>query len=76
MADVIRFVPRPRPTPQATIDAIMHCVRERGIGALREPANIERLQRCDVAARRQINSRIGKLVEQKAFHDDQRRGSA
>src|SRR5262249_17532095 len=36
-----------RPTPQATIEAIMHSVRERGLGALREPATIERLSRCD-----------------------------
>jgi hypothetical protein len=51
-----------RPTPQATVDAIMYCVRERGIGALREPKNIFRLEECDAAARKQINSRIAKLV--------------
>src|SRR5262249_8240329 len=31
-----------RPTPQATIEAIMHLVRERGLGSLKEPATIER----------------------------------
>jgi hypothetical protein len=36
----------------------MWCVRERGIQALREPANIERLLRCDSAARAEINERI------------------
>src|SRR4051812_35073482 len=29
-------------TPQATIEAVLYCVRERGIDALQEPANIER----------------------------------
>jgi hypothetical protein len=53
---------RERPTPQATIEAIMHSVRERGLGALKEPANIERLVRCDQAAKEQIDWRIAKLV--------------
>jgi len=44
--------------PQTTIEAIMWCVRERGMQALREPANIERLLRCDSAARAEINERI------------------
>jgi len=39
------------PTPQATIEAIMYCVRERGLGSLKEPASIERLSRCDADAR-------------------------
>ena len=43
---------RSRPTPRTTIEAILWCVRERGVQALREPANIERLLRCDSAARR------------------------
>jgi hypothetical protein len=46
------------PTPQVTIEAILHCVRERGPSALKEPANVERLRRCDNAARRQVNERI------------------
>jgi hypothetical protein len=46
------------PTPQATIEAIMHSVRERGLGALKEPANIERLVRCNQAER---NRSIGGL---------------
>lgn len=53
---------RERPTPQATIEAIMHSVRERALGALKEPANIERLVRCDQAAKEQIDRRIAKLV--------------
>jgi hypothetical protein len=31
-----------RPTPQTTIEAILHCVRVGGTKALHEPANIER----------------------------------
>jgi hypothetical protein len=50
-----------RPTPQATIEAILHTVRDRGAAALKEPANIARLRTCDVAARAQINARIAKL---------------
>jgi hypothetical protein len=49
-----------RPTPQTTIEAILHCVRERGLGALKERKNIERLSRCDKAAREQIDRRIEK----------------
>ena len=50
-----------RPTPQTTIEAILYCVRERGVSALKEPENLERLSRCDEAARAQINQRIAKL---------------
>jgi hypothetical protein len=46
------------PTPRTTVEAILWCVRERGVEALREPANIERLLRCDSAARAEINERI------------------
>jgi hypothetical protein len=48
-------------TPQTTIDAIVHCVRERGAAALREAANVERLSRCDEAAHAEIKSRISAL---------------
>jgi hypothetical protein len=53
--------PRPRPTPQTTIEAIMFCVRDRGLSALQEPANKERLARCDKGAIAQIDARISKL---------------
>jgi hypothetical protein len=45
-------------TPQSTIDALVYCVRVRGIAALDEPNNKERLARCDADAREQINGRI------------------
>lgn len=52
---------RNRRTPQVTIEAILYCVRERGLAALQEPANLKNLSRCDEAARAQINKRIAKL---------------
>jgi hypothetical protein len=47
-----------RPTPRTTIEAIVFCVRKRGPQALHEPANIERLSRCDDAAIAEIDARI------------------
>jgi hypothetical protein len=41
-----------------TIEAILICVRERGLNALKEPTNVERLSRCDAAARAQIDARL------------------
>jgi len=52
-------------TPQTTIEAIMRTVRVRGVVALTEPANIERLSRCNPAARAEINERIKRLIEAK-----------
>jgi hypothetical protein len=48
----------PRRTSQSTIEAILVAIRTRGLAALREPANIERLKRCDAQARAEINRRI------------------
>jgi hypothetical protein len=50
-------------TPQSTIDAILCCVRTRGIAALEEPNIIERLSRCDEAAMKQIRERIERMRE-------------
>jgi hypothetical protein len=52
---------RAHPTPQATIEAIMHCIRTHGLAALKEPVNLERLSRCDAAAKAEIERRIAKL---------------
>jgi hypothetical protein len=46
----------------STIETIMCSVRARGVPALKEPANIERLSRCDAAARKEINRRIESLI--------------
>jgi hypothetical protein len=50
--------PRNRPTPKATVDAVVFAVRERGLTALKEPAVKERLAGCDAAARAEINKQI------------------
>ena len=52
-----------RVTPQITVEAIMLAVRERGLAALEEAANVERLIRCNQVARRQTNERITRLCE-------------
>lgn len=52
-----------RSTPQTTIEAVMYCVRERGLAALREPANQQRLMTFDNVARVEVNKRIAKLEE-------------
>jgi hypothetical protein len=57
--------PKHRPTPQTTIEAMIHCVRERGVAALKEPNNIERLRRCDEGARTQIDRRIESFISNK-----------
>jgi hypothetical protein len=52
-----------RPTPQVTVEAIWHSVRERGLDALKEPTTRERLARCDAAALAEIDRRITKYKE-------------
>ena len=54
-------------SPSTTIEAILHSVRERGVAALKEPANIERLLRCDEIARTEINKRIARLLAAKGI---------
>jgi hypothetical protein len=52
---------RARPTPKATVEAIWHAVRERGLTALIEPSNQERLKSCDPDARAELARRIETL---------------
>jgi hypothetical protein len=52
---------RKRATPEVTVEAVLHCARTRGLAALKEPKNIERLSRCDAAAKAEIDRRIAKL---------------
>jgi hypothetical protein len=49
------------PTPQSTIEAVMHAVRARGVDTLQEPATRERLLQCDARAKAEINRRIAAL---------------
>jgi hypothetical protein len=55
--------PHSRPTPQSTVAAILYCVRERGIAALNEPVNIERLSRCRAGALAQIDARLAQNLK-------------
>ena len=50
--------PKSRPTPAVVVEAIMWAVRQRGPKALQEPANIERLRRCDQAALEVVDQRL------------------
>jgi len=50
-------------TPRSTSEAILYCVRTRGIAALGEPDNKGRLARCDAAARKKIDERIERMRE-------------
>jgi hypothetical protein len=52
---------RLRGTAQSTVEAILCAVSQRGLAALQEPAVRERAERCDAAAREQINQRIARL---------------
>jgi hypothetical protein len=47
-----------RPTPWVTVQILIDAVRLRGVAALDEPANVERLLRCDAAAREELNASI------------------
>jgi hypothetical protein len=58
------------PTSQATVEALMYYVRERGLPALQEPTNVERLTRCDAAAKAQIDQRIKKLIDAEKISND------
>ena len=63
--DAVSFEPKQTSrTPQVTIEALVYCVRTRGIGALQAPANVERLAHCDDAAQAEIMRRIAKLRAQ------------
>ena len=54
-----RSIIKNRPTPP--VEAVILAVRDRGLAALKEPANVERLERCDAAAKAEIERRIAKL---------------
>jgi hypothetical protein len=55
--------PARRATPQSTIEAVLYGVRTRGIAALQEPDNKERIARCDGAAKQQIKAAIARMRE-------------
>jgi hypothetical protein len=57
-----------RPTPETSIDAIKVAVRDRGVAALNEPATRQRLQRCDAAARADIEQWLSRF-KQRLSHE-------
>jgi hypothetical protein len=61
--------PKPRPTPQVTIEAVWYSVRARGLTALQESANKRRLATFDTEARRQLNERIARLQAMEAARE-------
>jgi hypothetical protein len=54
-----------RPTPGATLDAVIYCVRQRGLAALKEQENIDRISRLTAAERARLDVRIEKIISQK-----------
>jgi hypothetical protein len=60
-----------RSTPQTTIEAVLYSVRERGLAALREPSNQQRLMTFDDAARAEVNRRIAKLEQDRSSRESQ-----
>lgn len=56
-----RHKPTERPTPQTTIEAVLYCVRERGLPALKERANLARLMTFDDAAFAELSARIARM---------------
>jgi hypothetical protein len=58
--------PRRFGTPKSTVEAILYCVKARGATALKEPANVERMARCDDKARAKIRLLVAELLEKAA----------
>ena len=55
------LIQRRQATARATIEAMWQSIQEKGVEALADPDNQDRLRRCDAAAIAEINRRIGKL---------------
>ena len=60
------LIQRRQATARATIEALWQSIRERGVEALTDPDNQDRLRRCDAAAIAEINRRIAKLTKVEA----------
>jgi hypothetical protein len=57
------LIQRRQATARATIEAMWQSIQEKGVEALADPDNQDRLRRCDAAAIAEINRRIGKLTK-------------
>jgi hypothetical protein len=49
-------------TPAVTVEAVIYSIRARGLAALKEADVLGRLNRCDTAAKAEINQRIERLL--------------
>jgi hypothetical protein len=58
-----KFTPKPetRPTPVSIVDALIYCIKSRGVDALKEPANVGWLAQCDEQARERINKFVARV---------------
>jgi hypothetical protein len=57
------LIEKRRATSEATVEALWQSVKERGVEALNDPTNQDRLRRCDATAIAEINRRIAKLTK-------------
>jgi hypothetical protein len=57
------LIQRRHATARATVEAMWQSVQEKGVEALTDPDNQDRLRRCDAAAIAEINRRMAKLTK-------------
>jgi hypothetical protein len=57
------LIQRRHATARATVEALWESVKEKGVEALTDPDNQDRLRRCDAVAIAEINRRITKLTK-------------
>ena len=57
------LIQRRQATARATIEAMWQSIQEKGVEALADPDNQDRLRRCDAAAIAEINRRITELTK-------------
>lgn len=58
-----RFAPRQEAlaTPGSIVDALIYCIKSRGVDALKEPGNVGWLAQCDEQAKARINKFVAKI---------------
>ena len=57
------LIQRRHATARATVQALWQSVQEKGVEALTDPVNQDRLRRCDAASIAEINRRITNLTK-------------
>jgi hypothetical protein len=51
----------PRPAPVSIVDALIYCIKARGVDALKEPGNFAWLAQCDEDAKRRIDKFVARV---------------